>query len=50
MNVRSARRLLVTIFMLVAALACPPAATVPSPTSPPTLASKPQIDYVALEA
>lgn len=36
--------------MLVAALACSPAATAPPPTSPPTLASKPQIDYVALEA
>jgi hypothetical protein len=42
MNVRGARWLLVTIFMLVAALTCSPAATESSPTSPLTLASKPQ--------
>ena len=50
MNVRTFRWLLVTIFMLVAAVGCSPAATTPSPTSPPTPASKPGIDYVALEA
>jgi|tagenome__1003787_1003787.scaffolds.fasta_scaffold20987033_3 hypothetical protein len=42
MNVRSARWLLLMIFMLVAAQACSPAATESSPTSPLTLASKPQ--------
>ena len=41
-------RLVVTILILVAALACSPAPT--SPTSPPTPASKPPIDYVALAA
>jgi CubicO group peptidase (beta-lactamase class C family) len=50
MNVRTARWLLIVIFMLVAAVGCSPAATPSSPTSPPTSASQPQIDYVALEA
>ena len=49
MNVRTSRWLLVTIFMLVAVVGCSPAATPPSPTSPPTSTSKPRIDYVALE-
>ena len=49
MNVRTSRRLLVTIFMLVAVVGCSPAATPPSPTSPPTSTSQPRIDYVALE-
>jgi CubicO group peptidase (beta-lactamase class C family) len=51
MNVRPARWLLVTIFILVAAVGCSPAAAPPSPTPPPTPGiSKPSIDYVALEA
>ena len=49
MNVRTSRWLLVTIFMLVAVVGCSPAATPPSPTSPPTSTSQPRIDYVALE-
>jgi CubicO group peptidase (beta-lactamase class C family) len=50
MNLRSARWLLVTIFVLAAALGCSPAAAPPSPTSSPTSASRPPIDFVALEA
>jgi CubicO group peptidase (beta-lactamase class C family) len=50
MNLGTARWLLVTIFMLVAAVGCSPAARPPLPTSEPTPASKPPIDYVALEA
>ena len=49
MNVRTSRWLLVTIFMLVVVVGCSPAATPPSPTSPPTSTSQPRIDYVALE-
>jgi CubicO group peptidase (beta-lactamase class C family) len=50
MCVRTFRWLLITIFMLVAALGCSPAATTPTPASPTTPASKPGIDYEALEA
>ena len=50
MNMRAALWLAVTILMVVAAVACSPAATPPSPTSPPTPAGKPPIDYVTLEA
>ena len=50
MNVRTSRWLLITIFMLVAVVGCSPAATQPSPTSPPTPTSEPRTDYVALEA
>ena len=50
MNVRTSRWLLITIFMLVAVVGCLPAATQPSPTSPPTPTSQPRIDYLALEA
>ena len=50
MNARTSRWLLIMIFMLVAVVGCSPAATQPSPTSPPAPASKPRIDYVALEA
>jgi CubicO group peptidase (beta-lactamase class C family) len=50
MNVRTSRWLMITSFMLAAVVGCSPAATQPSPTSPPTPASKPSIDYVALEA
>ena len=51
MNLRTARWLLVTIFMLVAAVGCSPSpAPPPVPTSEPTPASNPSIDYVALEA
>jgi CubicO group peptidase (beta-lactamase class C family) len=50
MNLGTARWLLVTIFMLVAAVGCSPAARPPLPTSEPAPASKPPIDYVALEA
>jgi CubicO group peptidase (beta-lactamase class C family) len=61
MNVQNARWLLVTIFVLVAAAGCSPAASLPSPTSAPaatpppptslrTPASQPSIDYVTLEA
>ena len=52
MNLGTARWLLVTIFMLVAAVGCSPSPAAPPPllTSEPTPASKPLIDYVALEA
>jgi CubicO group peptidase (beta-lactamase class C family) len=72
MNVRTARWLLIMIFMLVAAVGCSPAATPSSPATPPAAtpsspatppaatpssratprapASRPRIDYVALEA
>ena len=51
MNVRTSRWLLVTISMLVAVMACSPAAPPPSPpTSPPAPASTSPIDYAALEA
>jgi CubicO group peptidase (beta-lactamase class C family) len=51
MNVRTSRWLLVTISMLVAVMACSPAAPPPSPpTSTPALASTSPIDYAALEA
>ena len=50
MNVRTARWLLIMIFMLVAAVGCSPAATPSSPATPPAPASQPRIDYVALEA
>ncbi|HJY46705.1 MAG TPA: serine hydrolase [Propionibacteriaceae bacterium] len=50
MSMRTFRWLLATTFMLVAAVACSPAATTPSPTPTPTPASQPGIDYVALEA
>jgi CubicO group peptidase (beta-lactamase class C family) len=50
MNLGRRRWLLVTIFMLVAIMACSPAAPPPSPTSPPTPASTSTIDYMALEA
>jgi CubicO group peptidase (beta-lactamase class C family) len=49
MNVPTSRWLLVTAFTLVAVVGCSPAAAPSSPTSPPTPASKPRIDYVALE-
>jgi CubicO group peptidase (beta-lactamase class C family) len=42
--------LLVTVFLLMAGSGCAPAAPPPSPTSPATPASKPPIDFVALEA
>jgi hypothetical protein len=50
MNVRTARWLLIMIFMLVAAVGCSPAATPSSPATPRAPASQPWIDYVALEA
>jgi CubicO group peptidase (beta-lactamase class C family) len=48
----AARRLLITIFMLLAAVGCSPSPgePPPSPASETTPASKPPIDYVALEA
>jgi CubicO group peptidase (beta-lactamase class C family) len=51
MNLGAARWLLVTIFVLVAAVGCSPSPTSPRlATSEPTPASEPSIDYVALEA
>jgi CubicO group peptidase (beta-lactamase class C family) len=61
MNVQNARWLLVTIFVLVVAAGCSPAASLPSSRSAPTAtppppvslhtpASQPSIDYVTLEA
>ena len=50
MNVGAARWLVVTILVLVAAVACSPSPAPPLPTTEPTPASKPSIDYVALEA
>jgi CubicO group peptidase (beta-lactamase class C family) len=61
MNVQNARWLLVTIFVLVVAAGCLPAASLPSSRSAPTAtppppmslrtpASQPSIDYVTLEA
>ena len=52
MNLGTARWLLVTIFMLVAAVGCSPSPAAPPPlsTSEPTPASKQPLDYVALEA
>jgi CubicO group peptidase (beta-lactamase class C family) len=61
MNVQNARWLLVTIFVLVVAAGCSPAASLPSSRSAPTVtppppmslrtpASQPSIDYVTLEA
>jgi CubicO group peptidase (beta-lactamase class C family) len=50
MNVRPSRWLPVTVFILVAAVGCSPAAAPSVPTSPSMPASKPGMDYVALEA
>ena len=50
MNVRTSRLLLITSFMLVAVVGCSPAATQPSPPSPPTTTSQPRTDYAVLEA
>jgi hypothetical protein len=50
MNVGTSRWLLVTVFMLVAMVGCSPAAGPSLPTSLSTPASKPGMDYVALEA
>jgi CubicO group peptidase (beta-lactamase class C family) len=51
MNLCAARWLLATIIMLVGAVGCSPSsAPPPVTTSEPTPASKPPIDYVALEA
>ena len=51
MNLGAARWLLVMIFMLAAVVGCSPSlAPPPVPPSEPTPASKPPIDYVALEA
>jgi len=50
MNVRPSRWLLATVFILVAAVGCSPAAAPSVPTSPSTPASKPGMDYMALEA
>jgi CubicO group peptidase (beta-lactamase class C family) len=50
MNSATARRLLVPIVMLVAAMGCSPSpASPPSPSSPRTSASAPPLDYGALE-
>jgi CubicO group peptidase (beta-lactamase class C family) len=46
MDMRVARWLMLTTFMLVVSVACSPAATPPSPTPP----GKPPIDYATLEA
>ena len=48
MNSGAARWLLMTILLLVAAVGCSPSPA-PPPRSEPTSASKPPIDYVALE-
>ena len=50
MNLGTARWLLVTIVLLVAAVGCSPFPAPHVPTSKPTPASEPSIDYVALEA
>ena len=50
MNLRTSRWLLIATFMGVAVVGCSPAATQPSPASPPTATSRPSTDYAALEA